>query len=59
MGPSGTGKTTLPASAYTGQVMADSGEIEVAGQKCWRYRVLICRCLPARPDGMLFPNRAC
>ncbi len=31
MGPSGTGKTTL-LRLITGQVMADSGSIEVAGE---------------------------
>ena len=35
MGPSGTGKTTL-LRLITGQVLADSGTIEVAGRESGR-----------------------
>src|ERR1700676_2717949 len=56
MGPSGTGKTTL-LRLITGQVMADSGEIEVAGQDMLalsRADLYVLR----RRMGMLFQNGA-
>jgi phospholipid/cholesterol/gamma-HCH transport system ATP-binding protein len=56
MGPSGTGKTTL-LRLITGQVMADSGSIEVAGEN---LRTLSRRNLYVlrRRMGMLFQNGA-
>src|SRR6202790_3998825 len=56
MGPSGTGKTTL-LRLITGQVMADSGEIEVAGKNMLaltRAELYVLR----RRMGMLFQNGA-
>jgi phospholipid/cholesterol/gamma-HCH transport system ATP-binding protein len=56
MGPSGTGKTTL-LRLITGQVMADSGEIEVAGKNMralTRTELYVLR----RRMGMLFQNGA-
>ncbi|MDP9083430.1 MAG: ATP-binding cassette domain-containing protein [Pseudomonadota bacterium] len=56
MGPSGTGKTTL-LRLITGQVMADSGSINVAGQDMRNIRrsdLYILR----RRMGMLFQNGA-
>ncbi len=56
MGPSGTGKTTL-LRLITGQVMADNGSIEVAGEN---LRTLSRRNLYVlrRRMGMLFQNGA-
>ena len=56
MGPSGTGKTTL-LRLITGQVLADSGEIKVAGQDMHvlsRAELYVLR----RRMGMLFQNGA-
>jgi phospholipid/cholesterol/gamma-HCH transport system ATP-binding protein len=56
MGPSGTGKTTL-LRLITGQVMADSGSIEVAGEnirELSRANLYVLR----RRMGMLFQNGA-
>ncbi len=56
MGPSGTGKTTL-LRLITGQVKADSGEIEVAGKNMrslTRAELYVLR----RRMGMLFQNGA-
>ena len=56
MGPSGTGKTTL-LRLITGQVLADSGEIKVAGQDMnvlSRAELYVLR----RRMGMLFQNGA-
>jgi phospholipid/cholesterol/gamma-HCH transport system ATP-binding protein len=56
MGPSGTGKTTL-LRLITGQVLADSGEIKVAGQDMLvlsRAELYVLR----RRMGMLFQNGA-
>ena len=56
MGPSGTGKTTL-LRLITGQVMADSGSIEVAGENLRalsRANLYVLR----RRMGMLFQNGA-
>jgi phospholipid/cholesterol/gamma-HCH transport system ATP-binding protein len=56
MGPSGTGKTTL-LRLITGQVMADSGDIEVAGKNMralTRTELYVLR----RRMGMLFQNGA-
>jgi phospholipid/cholesterol/gamma-HCH transport system ATP-binding protein len=56
MGPSGTGKTTL-LRLITGQVLADSGEIKVAGQDMQvlsRAELYVLR----RRMGMLFQNGA-
>jgi phospholipid/cholesterol/gamma-HCH transport system ATP-binding protein len=56
MGPSGTGKTTL-LRLITGQVFADSGEIQVAGQDMrtvMRAELYVLR----RRMGMLFQNGA-
>jgi phospholipid/cholesterol/gamma-HCH transport system ATP-binding protein len=56
MGPSGTGKTTL-LRLITGQVMADSGSIEVAGEnirELSRANLYLLR----RRMGMLFQNGA-
>ncbi len=56
MGPSGTGKTTL-LRLITGQVLADSGAIEVAGQNMRsisRSNLYVLR----RRMGMLFQNGA-
>jgi phospholipid/cholesterol/gamma-HCH transport system ATP-binding protein len=56
MGPSGTGKTTL-LRLITGQVLADSGEIQVAGENMMalgRAQLYVLR----RRMGMLFQNGA-
>src|SRR5271154_580464 len=56
MGPSGTGKTTL-LRLITGQVLADGGEIEVAGENMrnvTRANLYVLR----RRMGMLFQNGA-
>ena len=56
MGPSGTGKTTL-LRLITGQVLADSGSIEVAGENLRslsRAKLYVLR----RRMGMLFQNGA-
>jgi phospholipid/cholesterol/gamma-HCH transport system ATP-binding protein len=56
MGPSGTGKTTL-LRLITGQVLADSGEIQVAGENMRalsRAQLYVLR----RRMGMLFQNGA-
>src|SRR5208282_6453927 len=56
MGPSGTGKTTL-LRLITGQVQADSGSIEVAGENLRalsRAKLYVLR----RRMGMLFQNGA-
>jgi phospholipid/cholesterol/gamma-HCH transport system ATP-binding protein len=56
MGPSGTGKTTL-LRLITGQVLADSGTVEVAGQEISRLRRTELYVLRRRM-GMLFQNGA-
>ena len=56
MGPSGTGKTTL-LRLITGQVLADSGTVEVAGQDPARLRRSELYVLRRRM-GMLFQNGA-
>jgi phospholipid/cholesterol/gamma-HCH transport system ATP-binding protein len=56
MGPSGTGKTTL-LRLITGQVMADSGSIDVAGQDLRTVRRADLYVLRRRM-GMLFQNGA-
>jgi phospholipid/cholesterol/gamma-HCH transport system ATP-binding protein len=56
MGPSGTGKTTL-LRLITGQVLADSGQVEVAGQEVSRLRRTELYVLRRRM-GMLFQNGA-
>jgi phospholipid/cholesterol/gamma-HCH transport system ATP-binding protein len=56
MGPSGTGKTTL-LRLITGQVMADAGSIEVAGQNLRRLSRANLYALRRRM-GMLFQNGA-
>jgi phospholipid/cholesterol/gamma-HCH transport system ATP-binding protein len=56
MGPSGTGKTTL-LRLITGQVLADSGSVQVAGQEISQLRrteLYVMR----RRMGMLFQNGA-